>query len=221
MDRIILYHGSENIVEKPEYGKGSNTSDYGNAFYCTNDVDAAKEWANKRRAGGYANKYQFDGRGLSVLDLTDRSKYSVLHWVALLMNNRDLDSDFEENYAKELEFLKDNYYIDVTQYDVVIGYRADDSYFLFPLMFVSSDIRLEALEDIYNLGYYLQKQVAIISKKAFGRLKFIEAIKAEPIYYDKYQTRVTLADERFREIAKSERWKDGTKLIDLVKANDK
>ena len=220
MERIVLYHGSENIIEKPTYGNKSKNSDYGDAFYCTDNLDAAKEWANKRKTGGFANKYLFDGRGLSVLDLTDRNKYSVLHWIALLMENRELDSDFKENYSRELKYLKDNYYIDVKQYDVVIGYRADDSYFIFPLMFVSSEIRLEALEEIYNLGYYLQKQVALISEKAFNRLKFVKSIPAEPIYLDKYRTRVTLADERFREIAKSERWKDGTRLIDLVKAND-
>ena len=31
----ILYHGSEVIVEKPEYGKGARTNDYGRGFYCT------------------------------------------------------------------------------------------------------------------------------------------------------------------------------------------
>ena len=220
MDRIVLYHGSENIIEKPVFGKESKNSDYGNAFYCTDNLSAAKEWANKRRIGGYANKYFFDGRGLSVLDLTDRSKYSVLHWIAVLIKHRELDSDFKENYSREIKYLEDHYYVDVSKYDMVIGYRADDSYFLFPLMFIESQIRLEGLEDIYNLGYYLQKQIAIVSEKAFNKLKFVEAIPAEPVYHDKYRTRVTAADERFREIVKNEKWKDGVRLIDLVKAND-
>ena len=33
MERII-YHGSELIIEKPEYGKGNIHNDYGLGFYC-------------------------------------------------------------------------------------------------------------------------------------------------------------------------------------------
>lgn len=39
-----IYHGSENIIEKPEYGKGKTTNDYGRGFYCTESFDLAREW---------------------------------------------------------------------------------------------------------------------------------------------------------------------------------
>ena len=32
---VRLYHGSEVIVEKPEFGKGARHNDYGKGFYCT------------------------------------------------------------------------------------------------------------------------------------------------------------------------------------------
>lgn len=213
MEKIIIYHGSERIIEKPIYGQKNRNNDYGNAFYCTQDINAAKEWANKKNIGGYANKYLLDARGLSILDLT---KYDVLNWIAILMHFRELDPTFKDTYKTELEFLEKNYYIDVRQYDIVIGYRADDSFFEFPLMFVMSQIRIVKLNQIYNLGF-LGKQIAIISEKAFNRLSYIESIKASPIYKEKYAYRIDDADRRFREIVKEERWQEGERLIDLIK----
>ena len=56
MNEIIIYHGSENIIEKPEYGKGKPYNDYGRGFYCTEYIDFAKEWACDEKHGGYANQ---------------------------------------------------------------------------------------------------------------------------------------------------------------------
>lgn len=219
MERITLFHGSVKIVDKPFFGGGSFNNDYGRAFYCTKDIYSAKEWANKSTDKGYVNKYAFDGRGLRVLDLTDKNKYSPLHWIAILLHYRELDPSFVDIYKKELNYLKQHYYIDISSYDVVIGFRADDSYFKFPLMFVRGEIRLERLVDIYNLGY-LGTQIAIISEKAFQRLSFIESIEVEAVYREKYRSRILLADERFHQIAKEERWLEGTRLQDLVKKDD-
>ena len=44
-NELIIYHGSENIIEVPEYGKGKPYNDYGLGFYCTEYVELAKEWA--------------------------------------------------------------------------------------------------------------------------------------------------------------------------------
>lgn len=43
--KLRLYHGSENIIEVPEYGKGMRNNDYGRGFYCTEDIELAREWA--------------------------------------------------------------------------------------------------------------------------------------------------------------------------------
>jgi hypothetical protein len=42
---IIIYHGSEKILEKPICGKGASTNDYRRGFYCTQELELAKEWA--------------------------------------------------------------------------------------------------------------------------------------------------------------------------------
>lgn len=44
-DSIRLYHRSEYIIEKPMHGKGSTRNDYGRGFYCTENIELAKEWA--------------------------------------------------------------------------------------------------------------------------------------------------------------------------------
>lgn len=42
---IVIYHGSQQIVEIPQYGIGKNYNDYGQGFYCTERIELAKEWA--------------------------------------------------------------------------------------------------------------------------------------------------------------------------------
>ena len=42
---LIIYHGSQQIVEIPEFGIGKNYNDYGQGFYCTESIELAKEWA--------------------------------------------------------------------------------------------------------------------------------------------------------------------------------
>ena len=68
--KITLYHGSPDIIEKPEYGKGKSYNDYGLGFYCTEHLELAKEWACTENVDGYANRYEFDTVGLAVLNLS-------------------------------------------------------------------------------------------------------------------------------------------------------
>lgn len=34
-----LYHGSQFIIQKSEYGKGARHNDYGKGFYCTEQIE--------------------------------------------------------------------------------------------------------------------------------------------------------------------------------------
>ena len=219
MNEIILYHGSDHIIEEPEYGYGAKDNDYGQAFYCTKELYAGKEWANKDITDGVVNKYSFNYSNLKILDLTDKNKYSVLNWIAILMHFRTIKKTFKENHKKELKYLEDNYYIDVSEYDLVIGYRADDSYFEFPLLFVDNKLRLETLTEIYELGH-LGVQYAVVSKKAFSRLKYQKYIDAEPIYKDKYQTRIRLANNQYEELKNRDHYLKGTRILDMVGYSD-
>ena len=88
-----LYHGSKNIIEKPVYGYGKKYNDYGVGFYCTEDIGMAKEWAVDIDSDGYANCYELDVTGLSILNLCDRNiryytgllfYYKIEHFIHLL-----------------------------------------------------------------------------------------------------------------------------------------
>ncbi len=42
---MIVYHGSDHIIEKPVFHGSKHTNDYGYGFYTTESIDLAKEWA--------------------------------------------------------------------------------------------------------------------------------------------------------------------------------
>jgi len=213
----IIYHGSTSIIESPIYHfEGSKmNNDYGYGFYCTTNIDMAKEWANRKSDNGFANKYSFDDRNLKILDLTDKSKYSVLNWIAILMHNRDIDQSSKIVYKEAFEYLEKHYYINTLKYDVVIGYRADDAYFRFPMMFVSNNLTLEKLEEIYLNGK-LGKQYVLVSEKAFKRVKFIKAIVATSPYHERYLSRVGNASNRFYRLEYEDRFAKGKRIRDLI-----
>ena len=126
--KLRLYHGSENIIEVPEYGKGMRNNDYGRGFYCTEDIELAREWACAKNHDGYVNIYEFDMSGLNVLNLND-PKYNILNWLAILADNRTYWQN--GTIAEEAkEYVKKHFLIDISAYDVIRGYRADDSYFI-------------------------------------------------------------------------------------------
>lgn len=56
MDKIIIYHGSSEIVKQPVYGKGKPYNDYGIGFYCTEHLELAKEWACTKNIDGFVNE---------------------------------------------------------------------------------------------------------------------------------------------------------------------
>ena len=32
---MLLYHGSDHVIKRPEFGAGKKHNDYGRGFYCT------------------------------------------------------------------------------------------------------------------------------------------------------------------------------------------
>lgn len=214
-----LYHGSEFIIEKPEYKKGNIHNDYGLGFYCTTKRELAKEWAAKRSGKGYINKYELRDDRLKILDLTKPPFNDVLYWVSLLMHNRELSSDLRNNYPRELKYLEDKYLLNVEDYDVVIGYRADDSYFHFPVSFVKSEITLESLNKIFLAGD-LGKQYVLISERAFNLIKFVDYEEAFENSKEDYYKRTEVANKVFTDLLEQDRYKKGTRLRDLVMDNE-
>ena len=86
MDKLItIYHGSEKIVEVPEFGKGKKNNDFGLGFYCTESDALAKEWAVSSLRDGFSNRYTLDTEYLNVLNLNGPD-YTILNWIAVWSN---------------------------------------------------------------------------------------------------------------------------------------
>ena len=168
---MILYHGSPEIVETPVYGKGSETNDYGRGFYCTETQELAKEWACPTIKGGFSNKYEFDLTDLKVLHL-NKEGYNILNWIAILLNNRKFPK--RSPIARQAsKYILEEFLPDISGYDVIWGYRADDSYFSYAKDFLNNTISVNQLSQAMKLGE-LGEQVVLMSSKAFEKIKFLE-----------------------------------------------
>lgn len=213
MKNITLYHGSIEIVKKPLYGYGKVSNDYGRGFYCTQDKELAKEWASNEISNGFVNTYSMNLDGLKVLDLT-KGTHSVIEWLTLLIENREVNTSSRINHTYKF-YLNEHFSIDISKYDVVIGYRADDSYYSFVRMFLNNQISVQQLSKIMKIGD-LGKQVVLISPKAFDSIKFVNAEEVEnQIYYVKKQNRMDEAMVKLKQETVYE--KDGLFLIDIVR----
>lgn len=169
--------------------------DYGLGFYCTENIDLAKEWACSAETDGYANKYDLDLKGLSILSLTG-GDYNILNWLFVLLENRKfrIGSDIAKQ-AKE--YIFENFAVDYKSYDIIKEYRADDSYFSFANAFLNNTISVSRLERAMVLGK-LGEQVVAISEKAFDAFTFAEATAApKEIYLPKKLARDTAARGEF------------------------
>lgn len=193
---VRLYHGSEVIVEKPEFGKGARHNDYGKGFYCTENPELAREWACAKQKNGYVNIYDLDITGLRVLNLND-PQYNILNWLAILADNRTYwqNGSISED-AKD--YIKMHFLLDISGYDVIIGYRADDSYFSFAQDFVAGVISLEKLSEAMRLGK-LGEQIVLKSPKAFEHIEFVGCENVDSdIYYTRKMERERDARREYR-----------------------
>lgn len=187
MSKLILYHGSPEIIQTPVFGKGKSYNDYGRGFYCTEHIELAKEWACTENADGFANKYEIDTNELSILNLSS-DEYTILHWLALLMKYRKFHVSTPV-MKRGADWLKEHFLLDLTPYDAVVGYRADDSYFSFARAFVNNEISLTQLAYSMKLGK-LGEQFVLKSPAAFEKIQFISYETCDnTVYYAKRKAR--------------------------------
>ena len=212
-----IYHGSVNLVEKPVFGVGKVHNDYGRGFYCTEHAELAKEWACSADSDGYANHYQLDMSGLSILNLNS-PEYNILNWLAILLENRKFNVT-EGLPQRAKTYLMENFKVEYKRYDIIIGYRANDSYFSYAGDFVNGTLSLSDLSEAMRLGR-LGEQVVLKSRKAFDALTFVEAIRApREDYFAKYRQRDEEARDKYRQMATKPMAENETYVIDIIRNN--
>ena len=203
-NKIILYHGSEKIIENPIFGAGKKNNDFGLGFYCTESNDLAKEWAVCRPndKNGWVHKYELDTDGLEILDFKEKD---VLSWLAELMKHREA-ADSKRYRVLAAKFIE-KYGIDTASYDVIKGWRADASYFYIAKEFVRDNIDIEILEELLSLGG-LGIQYCIRTELAYSKLHEIKEAIIRVDYEEfnnKYNHRVIEARKNMRDLVDSDR----------------
>ena len=165
-----LYHGSQIILEKPEYGKGARNNDYGRGFYCTKEIELAREWACAKQTNGYVNQYKLDLEGLRVLNL-NTGQYNILNWLALLAANRTYWQN--GSIAEEgKRYLKEH--------------------------FVAGTISFQKLSEAMRLGK-LGEQIVLKSLRAFEAIQYVKSEPVDmQVYYIKKMERERAARKEYR-----------------------
>ena len=169
----VLFHGSDKIVEHPTPGGGRVHNDFGQGFYCTPSLELAREWACREQPSAFVNHYSFEpSYRLKVCNLAGPD-YHVLNWLAILMANRVFDTKHPLPAAIKA-YILDEFLPDLSGFDVIRGYRADDSYFDMAESFLSGSLSLEWLQKALRLGH-LGEQIFLQSQRAFDALVFTTA----------------------------------------------
>ena len=208
-----LYYGSTVAIEAPQIIRSAIGRDFGFGFYCTESNELAKEWAVSSLNNGFSNRYSLDTEFLNVLNLNS-PEYTILNWIAVLVQHRLFSIKTPvANRAKR--YLIDNFSVNVNAYDIITGYRADDSYFDYAEAFLNNGISVEQLSEAMKLGK-LGEQIVIKSQFAFSKLKFEGFDVAEKDkYYVLRKARDDEANRLYYEILEEE--SDGLYMLDIMR----
>ena len=208
-----LYYGSKTLLQQPVYGEGNPTNDYGLGFYLTNDQNLADLWACQYPEGGFTITYSIDIRNLNILQLSDVGEESVLKWITLLVKHRFSYQQIIEN-KQVIDWLISHFDVTINQYDMIVGYRADDSYFNYSLGFVTGAISLETLTKAMKLGK-LGLQYVLISKKSFREIQFVSSYAV--LHKDDYKEFREKTLDEYHELLRQEDIFTNTFIGDLMK----
>lgn len=177
---IKVYHGSSYIVKTPCYLGGKEDNDYGNGFYTTEYEDRARSWAvlNGEPEKSIVNVYQLEIEKLQVLDLNE---CGVLAWIAEVVANRGTNQEAAEIVGERLVEL---YRPQDSGYDIIKGYRADDSYTQVVEAFLLNQINVYEVEQLFYKGS-LGNQIFLKSEKAYKYIKWLDSYNAD--YKEEYK----------------------------------
>lgn len=214
MNKIItLFHGSEKVIEVPSFGEGKKNNDFGLGFYCTETEKLSKEWAVSSLRDGFCNRYTLDTEYMKILNLNSPD-YTILNWIAVLVEHR-LFSIRTPIARRAKKYLIDNFGINVNAFDIVTGYRADDSYFDYAESFLNNAISVEQLAAAMKLGK-LGEQIVLKSQFAFSRIRFegFDVAEKEEFYVLR-KARDDEANRLYLELLEEE--SDGLYIQDIIR----
>ena len=154
-----IYHGSIEIVEKPEIRVSNRTLDYGQGFYTTSSYEQAEAWVKRRMdekkaLQGYICVYELDESVMQNMNILT-FETPTEDWVDFVMQNRT-----QKGFVHE--------------YDIVFGPVANDRVYASFALYEGGLINKQTL--ISELKTYkLVDQYLFHTEKSLQALTFIEA----------------------------------------------
>ena len=157
---MILYHGSIDLVDKPEIRKGDVYLDFGVGFYTTTSYEQAERWARikmrrNNAAVGYVSIYEFDLDTASKVLSIDKFVTADEKWLEFVVNNR---KGIPAGDTKDMHIgpvADDNVYQSIRLFETG-AYDAE---------YTVKKLKTEVLQDQWTLH----------TDKALSYLKFVEA----------------------------------------------
>ena len=147
MEKNILYHGSNVIVQKPQNLINGHYKDFGYGLYCTNIEKQAKRWALTKRGASILNKYfYFENKNLKILT-------------------------FPKMTDEWLEFVVDCRRGKEHNYDIVEGPMADDQIWDYVEDYISNNISKAAFWELVKFKYPTH-QIVFCTEDALKTLQF-------------------------------------------------
>lgn len=162
---------------------------------------------------GFCNRYTLDTEYMKILNLNSPD-YTILNWIAVLVEHR-LFSIRTPIARRAKKYLIDNFGINVNAFDIVTGYRADDSYFDYAESFLNNAISVEQLAAAMKLGK-LGEQIVLKSQFAFSRIRFegFDVAEKEEFYVLR-KARDDEANRLYLELLEEE--SDGLYIQDIIR----
>ena len=144
---IILYHGSNVVVNHPKIVINGHYKDFGYGFYCTNIEKQAKRWALTRRGNSIVNCYTYtENNNLSICKFSEMTD----EWLLFIASCR---KGIEHNY------------------DIVEGPMADDQIWDYVEDFMSGRISKAAFWELSRFKYPTH-QITFCTETALKTLHF-------------------------------------------------
>lgn len=212
----VLFHGSDKILEWPSKKGGRLHNDYGQGFYCTPRLELAREWACTERPSAFVNHYSFEPSfELRSCDLSG-SEYHILNWLAVLLVNRVFQVEMDAPAAIK-DYIIREFLPELSSFDIIRGYRADDSYFQYARFFLNGGMNIEQLSRALRLGN-LGEQIFLQSEKAFEALVFLTAEDVDrSVYLPRRRARERQARKDFLKIKEGPKVFDGMFALDIYR----
>jgi len=209
-----IYHGSPDPKLMPVYGGGKEYHDYGQGFYCVENIEMAKEWACQRNDIDISYVYSYKLDMSQLTPLTDLSVQEPTYWLSALATHRYVSKEGALLRQRREKFIK-TFPVSFNNVDVIKGWRANDQYFAYLRDFLRMDISYEAVIEAMKLGD-LGEQIVLISEKAYTNCHLTERITIEKDEYVKYHKQYNKRDSIARSAMDRARDITGRSIEELI-----